>query len=67
MVKKQKKSVTFSKKAYTVMKTFKGGIFMKIVLLRTPSFLSPIIKKIFDMNSQQQKNSKKKNQGNAKK
>ena len=31
---------------------------MKIVLLRTPSFLSPIIKKIFESTSKSQKKKK---------
>ena len=34
---------------------------MKIVLLRTPAFLSPIIKKIFNATNNSQKNQKKKN------
>jgi hypothetical protein len=34
---------------------------MKIVLLRTPAFLSPIIKKIFNATNNSQKKSKEKN------
>ena len=35
---------------------------MKIVLLRTPSFLSPIIKKIFEASNNSPKKKKKKSQ-----
>jgi hypothetical protein len=35
---------------------------MKIVLLRTPSFLRPVIKKIFESSGKSQKNKKKRPQ-----
>ena len=38
---------------------------MKIVLLRTPAFLSPIIKKIFEATNSSQKSLKRKNKGNS--
>ena len=54
------------KNAYTVMKPNKGGFFMKIVLLRTPSFLSPIIKKIFTATEKNKKGSAAKRRQNGK-
>jgi hypothetical protein len=48
------------------MKPNKGGFFMKIVLLRTPSFLSPIIKKIFTATEKNKKGSAAKRHQNGK-
>jgi hypothetical protein len=48
------------------MKPNKGGFFMKIVLLRTPSFLSPIIKKIFTATEKNKKGSASKRRQNGK-